>query len=139
MKRWVFSFLAGLVVLAGVTVAIDGTADAQDGRTATVSVAFSPGDREDGESCGTRSQVIVTDAAGVIVGKLDLAHPDHSVRGDAPMPGTVADGLCRVSGDIALPDSAYYTFAVEGHYQWTFSAPEMDDRGNVVEFAWIVF
>lgn len=141
MRRLSLTFVALVMVFAVVFGALEGIRPAgADERAVTVEAGFSPPDNaEDGDACGMRGQVIVRDAAGVIVGKVDLADRTASVRGDAPKPGTVEDRLCWVKADIELPDSPYYTFTVRDHYEWTWSATELDESGNVVRFAWLLF
>lgn len=72
------------------------------------------------------AQVVVTHAGGVVVGTIDLmgigaemasSEDYHSLK-----PGTFDDnGFCRVAQSIEVTPSPFYTFTVDGHYEWTVS------------------
>ncbi len=116
---------------------------AQEERAVTVEVAFRPTSEESvGERCGYldvltdvwphSKQVIVRDAAGVIIGTVDLLDVFNPVVVPAPeeaLPGIVNDEeLCVVTSTVPVPDSVFYTFTIEDHYDWTVSRSTLERR-----------
>jgi hypothetical protein len=66
----------------------------------------------------------------------DLADIFDLTQSHSTRPGvTVENGLCKVIQAVTVPDSAFYTFTVEGDYTWTVSRDELSGRNwlmNVV-------
>jgi hypothetical protein len=85
-----------------------------------------------GEDFPHSEQVIVRDAAGVIVGTVDLLdifNPMVMPAPDEAQPGIIdSDGHCVVTSTITVPDSTFYTFTIEGGYDWTISRDQLDSR-----------
>lgn len=157
-----------LVVLVGVLVVFasgyvlanqtgSSRALAQDDRTLAVKVMFRPTDYQgqrielsEGGVCNYSDvttevwphskQAVVSDAAGVIVGTVDLLDVFNPVVLPAPdeaQPGTVNDELvCVVNKTLSVADSAFYTFTIDGSYRWTVSREDLADRdwSMLVEF-----
>jgi len=119
-----------------------GSAATQGQRSVTVEVTFPTTAGESvGEQCGylvregvspQSRQVIVRDAAGVIVGTVDLLDVFNPVVQPAPenaLPGTVNDeDLCVVTSTVSVLDSPFYTFTIEGLYDWTVSRTTLEQR-----------
>lgn len=104
-------------------------------------VSFNWSGGKDGSACGldealsaeihprTR-QVVVTDATGVIVGKVDLYNAlSTDLPTDEDRPGKVESGMCFVRSTIEIPDSDFYTFTIRGEFEWTMSRAELEERG----------
>lgn len=77
-------------------------------------------------------QLLVRDAAGVIVGTVDLLdifNPTVFPAPDEAQPGTIdSDGNCVITSTLSVTDSAFYTFTIEGRYDWTVSRDQLDSR-----------
>lgn len=127
--------IVGIVALVVATYVVAAQpwrqATAQGGREVTVEASTLIYEGAAGEECAPWGiidtslevqpyrQVIVTDAAGTIVGVVDL------------QVGTVTadDGgqrTCTVSQVISLPDAAFYTFSVEGKYRRTVNGASLE-------------
>lgn len=126
------------------------TADAD--RTITVDTRFVGPGQPDGEgaSCGYTKpvfdpdgwplgkQVVIADADGAIVGTVDLLDVFDMQVSDAALPGTIdGDGMCRVEASVDVPDSAFYTFTVDGDYAWTISADDLAARDWVMDVLFV--
>jgi hypothetical protein len=95
-------------------------------QTVTVDVTMSAfEDMAEGEMCETPGQVIIRDAAGIIVGTVDLIDIT-TVFDEAPVSYLVVqDGLCAFTQDVELPASDFYTFTIQNLYEWTISADDL--------------
>jgi hypothetical protein len=119
-----------------------GEVEAQDAQVIDVEVTFRPtgSEVEQGDACGYESifdggtwphsrQVVVTDAAGVVVGTVDLLDIFDLSVSEAAKPGIVdGSGYCVVEGTVSAAPSTYYTFEIEGAYRWTVSSQELQGR-----------
>lgn len=112
-------------------------AEAQSDRSVNIDLQFSSGGA-DGEGCALRTQLLVTDEEGSIVGKLDLRNADDHIAAGIDGPGTVENGFCRIQGSIDLPEASFYTFAVGTGESWTYSASELDELGGQVDMVWLI-
>jgi len=145
--RIVALVVLALVVLIGGCLALlatfgPGPAATQGERSVTVEVMFPTTAGEAvGEKCGysvlggvspQSRQVIVRDAAGVIVGTVDLLDVFNPVVQPAPenaLPGIVNDeDLCVVTSTVSVLVSPFYTFTIEGLYDWTVSRDSLEQR-----------
>lgn len=141
MQRARLVVIAFLSVVALGTVALPASlavrdAGAQQDRTITVEVkSGARGSAAEGSSCGFNAQVIVTDAAGDIVGTVDLVDASTIYLPEPRYPGTITDGSCVVSGNIDVADSGFYTFTIRDLYTWTVSADDLasDDWTMTIE------
>lgn len=146
MKRIGAASVVVLVVIAGF---LAGTQPwqatrAQEEQTITVEVEFEPtsANLSPGDPCGYldiqttiwphSKQVVVTDAAGVIVATVDLLDIFNPAVLPAPeeaQAGTVNDhDFCVVSKTISVSYSPFYTFAIDGTYRWTVSRADLEER-----------
>lgn len=156
MKRALLSAVAVVLVLSGVVT----SATAQDMETYSITIevtfntpnagAWSPGD-----PCGydlltmgfagpwpPTKQVIITHAGGVIVGTVDLMGPDAAstpIEDWASLqPGTFNDdGYCVVTETLDVTPSPFYTFEIDGLYQWTISADDLEARDWTMQIVFL--
>lgn len=138
-------FLAVVLVAAGyVAGSYDGPgAGAQTRHTVEVEVMFrrvgdtmQPGDRCSygvvlaPEQWPRGSQAIVSDAGGTIVAAIDLGNaidPEATLVNSSS--GTVDDdGYCIIQSTVTVPESPFYTFAVDDIYHWTMAAQDLARR-----------
>jgi hypothetical protein len=132
MNRVVWSVVACLVLMGGMATLIRpwGNVGAQDDRTVTVTVyAMASGDVDEGSAClpdGVVTpwrQVIVTDAAGVIVGYVDIQQGGYIALENG-------EPACAIIADLLLDGSPFYTVAIDGTYRRTVSGTLLDEVDN---------
>lgn len=147
MKRVLIGVLVfGLVAVIGAFTLYGATAVAEEGRHMTVEVTFrTPDDMDEkaveGDSCGfvlppvgstdwpLGKQVLIRDASGTIVGTVDLADVFDLTQSKDTRPGKVAsNGFCVVTETVEVMDSPFYTFTVDGQYNWTMSREDLKSR-----------
>lgn len=145
MKRVVWPVVACVVLvvvlLAAGAALLDRPVVAED-RTLAMTVRFDYSGPE-GEPCGyifgmpgygypLAAQVTVMNADGIVVGTLDLRDGLDYTFADETLPGIISGNDCVVEGELGVPDSAYYTFTIEGTYRWTA------DRSDLEAHDWTV-
>lgn len=80
-------------------------------------------------------QLIVRDAADHIIGTVDLTNvfePSvlEGTQSRVHQPGVINErGACVVTGDVAVPESPFYTFEIDGIYIWTMQRDALEAQG----------
>lgn len=114
---------------------------AQDAQHIELEVTFRTvlDDNSEGQGCGLLlnpftstewplgRQVLVRDHAGDIVGTVDLADVFDTTQSRDAQPGIIDDrGYCVVAKAIEVADSSFYTFTIDGIYQWTIEREQLE-------------
>jgi len=131
-------FLGVLIAVVAIMVGVVAQQAVADDRGLQVTVDFDYSGDE-GNRCGffgkggelaypDAAQVLISDADGTMVGTLDLRDGLDADYTDDGLPGVVTGEFCRVEADISVPDSAFYTFTILGHYEWTLSRANLEAR-----------